>query len=515
MKRTIKSNIGGVIFHIDEDAYQRMSAYLDELERRIKPQAGGDEILRDIESRIAELLQQKSQGPDRVVGMYDVDSVLSTMGKPADYDTESPAEEPVSRSAAGYSRRTNRKLYRDPDDRMIGGVASGMAAYFNIDTVLFRLLFVLLFFASGFGFLAYIVLWMAIPPARTTAQKLEMRGEPVTLASMERFNRDEIGRDTRRSGDFFTTIFNGIFRIIAGIFKVFLIFIGSVFGLVFLVVLVSLVSALTVGVGTMWWLPHNMQGDSLSEVVNSLFVSSDMAFLAMICLLVVVAIPVFGVLYALLKALFRFKTNDRLVWIFAVVLWILSLTTLIVTVAQAARDIRYPSESTSGLTLPSDKLATLHVMAGAETLNYRNLTASLSTNMGKVLVDADNEYIYLSPKLKITQATGTDYQVKVYRRSRAATAGGNNQKAAAIDFNYHLGDSLLTIDRLFRVRFDDQIRIPEVEVVLEIPAGKSVFFDPALTKTPYDIDHLTGCDNIFGNTLTVDLSSGWFNCAKK
>lgn len=515
MKRTVKSNIGGVIFHIDEDAYQRLGDYLDELERRIKPQTGGDEILRDIENRIAELLQQKSQGTDRVVSRAEVESVIRTMGKPADYDTQGQDESAYERPATAYTRRSNRKLYRDTDDRMVGGVAAGMAAYFNIDTVLFRLLFVLLFFASGFGILAYIILWIAIPPARTTAQKLEMRGEPVTLASMERFNRDELGRDTRQSDDFFTTIFNGIFRIIAIVLKVFLIFIGAIFGFVFLVVLVSLVSALTIGMGTMWWLPHEFQGDSLPDIVNSLFVSSDMAFLALICLIVVVAIPVFGLLYALLKALFKFKTNDRLVWVFALVLWILSLTTLVVTIVQSARDLQYPSDSVSGLTLPSGQVSTLYVMASPDTLNYRNLEVNVATHLGRVLVDADGEQMYLSPKLKIEKASGNDYVINVYRRSRAADPSEADRKAAQIDFNYTLGDSTLVIDRLFRIGFEDEVRIPEVEIVIGVPADKSVHFDQALAKTPYDIDHLTGCDNIFGNTLRVEPHSGWFNCIEK
>lgn len=515
MKRTVKSNIGGVIFHIDEDAYQRLGDYLDELERRIKPQAGGDEILRDIENRIAELLQQKSQGPDRVVSITEVESVIRTMGKPADYDTEGQTESAYDRPATAYTRRSNRKLYRDTDDRMVGGVAAGMAAYFNVDTVLFRLLFVLLFFASGFGILAYIILWIAIPPARTTAQKLEMRGEPVTLASMERFNRDELTRDGQRSGDFFTTIFNGIFRIIALVFKVFIIFLGAIFGIVFLVFLVSLVSALTIGMGTLWWIPHEFQGDSIPDIINSLFVSSDMAFLALICLIIVVTIPVFGLLYALIKAIFKFKTNDRLVWVFAIVLWILSLITLVVTIVQAARDLQYPSDSASGLTLPSDKVSTLYVMASPDTLDYSQLEVNVATHMGRVLVDADGEQMYLSPKLKIETSTGNDYVINVYRRSRASDPYDAGHNAAQINFSYTLDDSTLVIDRLFRISFEDEVRIPEVEIVIGVPTGKSVHFDKALAKTPYDINHLAGCDNIFGNTLTADPSSGWFNCVEK
>ncbi|MEA3343657.1 MAG: PspC domain-containing protein, partial [archaeon] len=140
------------------------------------------EIIADIESRIAEILQERMSDTKQVVNITDVDHVTEMMGQPSDFaEEDEPVHEDKKSKERTYYSRTTKRLYRDPENKMIGGVCGGLGAYFNTDPLWFRLLFVALIIFSGVGLLIYIVLWVVVPEAYTTAEKLEMRGEPVNV----------------------------------------------------------------------------------------------------------------------------------------------------------------------------------------------------------------------------------------------------------------------------------------------------------------------------------------------
>ena len=188
MNKTVNINIGGLFFHIDEDAYQKLSKYFDAIKRSLSNSSGKEEIMKDIEMRVAELFTERQKSDKHVINTKDVDEVVAIMGQPEDYridvDTE-PAQ------SLNYVTTGRKKLYRDEDRGMIGGVCKGLGHYFGIDSVWIRLLFLILFFGFGTGLIAYLVLWIAMPKAVTTSEKLEMTGEPVTISSIEKKVRSE------------------------------------------------------------------------------------------------------------------------------------------------------------------------------------------------------------------------------------------------------------------------------------------------------------------------------------
>ena len=191
MKTTIKINLSGQIFTLDEDAYQMLKDYLDAISKRFRDMEEGSEIITDIESRIAELFQLRISEKKEVIIMEDVREVIEIMGQPEDFDEgEDSEDEPGRQTRSG---KKTRKLYRDPDNSVIGGVASGLAAYFGMDIWLMRLLWVIIFLATGGGvmLILYIVLWIAVPKASTATEKLEMRGEKVTVENIERTIKEE------------------------------------------------------------------------------------------------------------------------------------------------------------------------------------------------------------------------------------------------------------------------------------------------------------------------------------
>ena len=149
MNKTININLGGIFFHIDELAYQKLKLYLDAIRRSLSddPQ-GRDEILNDIEHRIGELLSERIKDARQVVNENDIDEITKIMGKPEDYlvDEELFEDETISRKNI-----SSKKLFRDTDDKFLGGVCSGMAHYVGIDVIWMRLLWLILFFFFGTG----------------------------------------------------------------------------------------------------------------------------------------------------------------------------------------------------------------------------------------------------------------------------------------------------------------------------------------------------------------------------
>ncbi len=198
MKKTTTVNINGIVFHIDEDAYDRLDAYLKNLRYHFKKEEGCDEIMSGIESRLSEMFGEKKKGSDRVVSMEDVQDAISQLGEPAEISGDDEERVNPGSSANTETEPAPKRLFRDPDNKYIGGVCGGLGAYFQIDPTWVRVLFLLTFFAYSFGLILYIILWIVIPKARSTADRLAMRGEKVNLSNIEKSIKEDL-RDIKRN----------------------------------------------------------------------------------------------------------------------------------------------------------------------------------------------------------------------------------------------------------------------------------------------------------------------------
>ena len=178
MKKVINAGIGGRSFTINDDAYSRLESYLSLFRMHLKD-APSEEVMDDLESRIADLFYSSVGDGGRVVDLELVEKVISQLGMPDGSSTETP---PVS------DEKPVHKLYRDTDDAKIAGVCSGLAIYFDIDTALMRIIMLVAFLAASAGFWAYIILWIAVPKANTAAQKCELRGIAPTAGNMSKFS---------------------------------------------------------------------------------------------------------------------------------------------------------------------------------------------------------------------------------------------------------------------------------------------------------------------------------------
>jgi phage shock protein PspC (stress-responsive transcriptional regulator) len=189
MKKTLSINLSGSVFNIDDDAYQLLRDYLNLIERHFGNEEESKEIISDIEARIAELFKERITDFKHVITISDVEEIIDIMGQPEEIIDPGDADQYGKKERFGPSGY--RRMYRDPDNRIFGGVCSGMAAYWGTDPLIIRIIFVVATLIFLSGAVIYLILWIVLPEAKTTAQKLEMRGEPVNISNIGKAVKEE------------------------------------------------------------------------------------------------------------------------------------------------------------------------------------------------------------------------------------------------------------------------------------------------------------------------------------
>jgi phage shock protein PspC (stress-responsive transcriptional regulator) len=231
MKKTININISGSIFTIDDDAYEILKTYLDSVKDYFSHYPEHEEIVSDIENRIAEqLASKKSLSSKKVIIMADVEELIDSMGKVEDFG-EAHSEEQERDSTPHSSAKAPKRLFRDPDNKLMFGVASGLGAYFDIDPVIIRIIFVIATITWGWGFIVYLVLWLVIPEARTATEKMQMHGKALSIASIEKKFKEEFENIREKEPRIRSRIqhfFDGIAVVINFIFKRFFLVLARV-----------------------------------------------------------------------------------------------------------------------------------------------------------------------------------------------------------------------------------------------------------------------------------------------
>lgn len=190
MKKIIEVSIGSINFTMEDDAYIRLKEYLKRFESTIPDKREAQEIMEDVEARVAEIFQKEMRFTNQVVDMKLVQTVIDHLGEIENNDSETKTQN-SGRSQNSYSDQRyaqgDKRFHRDVDNKMVAGVCSGLAAYTNIDVTIIRVIFAALSFAYGTAILIYIVLWFVAPKAITISQKLEMKGYAPTAENIRKY----------------------------------------------------------------------------------------------------------------------------------------------------------------------------------------------------------------------------------------------------------------------------------------------------------------------------------------
>ncbi len=511
MKKTLTINLGGSVFHLEEDAFEKLQDYLQRLNSYFVGQAGGQEILQDIESRIAELLQEKiSQGQEAVTIDW-VDEVIQRMGKPEDFMDPEQAENDLTSNAGIKSEKTKKRMYRDCENRVLGGVCSGMGAYLNIDPVFIRILFVLLvFIGAGISVIVYLILWIVVPEALTTAQRLEMRGEEATITNIQKTIQEEVQEvqksfsnfsksDTAQkmkevvnmTGQNLIQVFKGLGKAAGVVFGSLLILIGFVGFVTFLVSMAvgnSVVQSNSLGL--------NPEVD-LSGLL-SFMVSPGLVSVSILLLVLLIGIPLLAILFIGTKLVFMYKTNTKLIGLGAFGIWLVALFSMIAITAGQVSNFSQKSTVSSGKLINCPTCKTLFIDLG-------NAPEKIDTEKNVrfedfTLVTLEGEKVLAgNPRLQIEATDATEFSVTVKKTSRGKNTDEVQKNLENIQYHVESTDSTLVLDPYFTIGNQSQWRNQEVQITLKVPTGKSVHLDKNLDQLYFDFENI---NNIWNREMT-------------
>ncbi|MFA6083659.1 PspC domain-containing protein [Mucilaginibacter sp.] len=345
MNKTIIININGIVFHIEEDAYEILKAYMTDVKRHFMNSADSLEITTDIENRIAEMFNDMLlRDGKQVIVEQDVKAVVEQMGSVEDFE---PAEDGGRPQAEAFNYNTgSRRLFRDPDDHLVGGVCAGIANYFDFSPVWVRLLFAISFAFAGTGFILYIILWIVVPKAVTRADRMAMKGEKLNLQGFKNNFEEELNtvkgnianmhNEARpfiyKTRDFAGDFFHHFGNFLGGTGKVLLKLLGiaaliACFGCIIALV-VSIIGLTVYGnIGIYHLFPFNI----VNNQINTIF---------LICGFLMLAIPLMAIILFIIHLVFKGTGITRSTGSFFLLIWIVALSVVIYYTAKVTADFK-------------------------------------------------------------------------------------------------------------------------------------------------------------------------------
>ena len=489
MNKTVNINLAGIVFHIDENAFETLNNYLNALKNHFKNEEGGDEILKDIEGRIAELFTKRLDKKE-AISLTDINEITTIMGDPSQYDDEIEQEQSQESQDKEEDLRKGkrRKVFRDEEDRMIGGVCRGMAHYFDINVLFCRIIFIGILFLIGPGapFL-YIMFWIALPSAKTTAEKLEMKGEKVNINNIEKNIKDELNiienkildadkkytKEIFGANSFFRKIVDFCIRVITGIFK----FIGSCFGIFCILfggILLFLIFSFAFSGAEILFQNHPM----VEHVYSNFFNNKSATWLSLFIGIPMVAIILFGL---------RLVNNTKIHMNYKIgifVLWIISLFFLL----NSAKDISIEFQEEAKNTIIENIITESDTLYLSMNDVDRVFDNAFDAKGFKVTPFEDN-LMGIGMQLDIVKSKEDNLNI-----IKEATARGKNKQIAkemteGVGFEFLLEDDNLIFDDFFTIS-TQKWRMQELDLTLEIPVGMVIFLDHSLEDLIYDIKNV-------------------------
>ena len=533
MNKTININLGGFFFHIDEIAFQKLRRYLDSISRSLSddPQ-GKNEIISDIEARISELLSEKITDARQVVNESDIDEVIKIMGQPEDY---AEAEEGYANENYNYQRRTNsngKKLFRDGDDKFLGGVASGIGHYFNVDTVWIRLAFILLAF-SGFSILTYIILWIVIPEAGTTAEKLQMEGEAVNIDNIEKKIREEFTnvsetirnsanevtgkikdgandvtqkvnegfkKGSKKASSGFQDFLDTLGTIILTIFKIIGKFIGVILMFVAAITLISLIIG-AFSIGSL----EIIGFDNDFVTYPPFFYDSIMPhWLLTVCTFLVVGIP-FLILFVLgLRILSsnvkRFSKATSLT-LFGI--WLAAVLGLVFTGIEFGTTKAFGGNKVEKINLTTVVNDTISIKMIKNDNYYYQSNNFRSNNIEVIYVNDIKKLVSTDVYVDVEKSDSDQAYIQIRKYSEGRSKLKASKNADDISYKYTIENNTILLDAYFISEFKNAFKDEDVYVKLFIPNDVTVYFDNSTKSYLHRVENTT-------NTYDRNMANHYF-----
>ena len=519
MNKTININLGGFFFHIDEVAYQKLKRYLESISRSLSddPQ-GKNEIIADIEARISELLSEKITDARQVINEGDIEDIIKIMGQPEDYAGDE--EEYNDSSSYSYKRNnaTGKKLFRDGEDKFLGGVASGIAHYFDVDTIWIRLGLLALFFGAGFGVILYIILWILLPEAKTTAEKLQMEGEPVNIDNIEKKIREEFTNVSENVAEFAnkasekfkdganefsekmnqtfsgkTKKNNGLQDFINTIGKIILVFfkvIGKFIGVLLVFIAGAVILSLIIGgfsVGSLEFL--NVNGEFLQyppffyDAILPKWTLTLAGFLLIGIPFLILFVLGLRILSSSVKKISK-PTSLTLLGI-----WVIALLTMIFTGIEYGtshvNDGQFVKKT--ALNIIKNDTITLKVINDDEIYYRHNLRRSSQKH--EITIDGTPKTYSNDVSINVKRSNSAEGYIILQKESSGKTRSSANENAEKIEYKFKIIENAIVLDAYYLSNFKNLWKDEEINATVYLPQGTTVYFDNSIKNFLNDVDN--------------------------
>ena len=500
MNKTVNINLAGIFFHIDEDAYLKLQRYLEAIKRSFTDSQGRSEIISDIEARISELFSERVKHEKQVIGNKEVEEVISIMGQPEDYLVDDEIFEDEPKTTYKTKSAPSKKLFRDTDNSYIGGVASGLGHYLGIDAVWIRLVWLLLAIGSGGTFiLIYILFWVLVPEARTTADKLTMTGEPVNISNIEKKIKDgfesvsetvtDVAKnvsesvsgaaknvsdaaknvDLKKQGNNIKSssksFFDTIGEIIMFFFTVFAKFVGIILMITGASALIALIIGLfSLGVTNILHIP----GLDFVEMANA---GNTPIWLVSLLAFFLVGIPFFFLFYLGLKILVNnLKSIGNIAKFTLLGIWILSIIGLIIIGIRQASEHAFNervTEKQEFYIAPNDTLKIKMVnndKYGSLYRKHQSFKFATNENGERIIYSSDIDII-------VKSTTDSLASISIEKSADGRDYDKATERAKNISYNYTIKGNDILLDSYLMTEAKNKFSDQEIDIILYLPEG--------------------------------------------
>ena len=581
MKQVININFQGRVVPIEVTAFDLLKNYTESLNRHFANEEGKEEIINDIESRIGELFQEKITKGATCITDDDVNAIIKNMGRPEEFEAMDDTQTQSSASSSAQQEQStgsnqpagNKKLFRDENDKVLGGVCSGLANYFNMDVVIARIIFVVLLF-SGVGFLTYIIMWIAvpssattqiggtrkklfrnpdeklvagvcsgignyfginawiprvlfllpflsfisrwghwgfgdfgdivrftfsptslivyiilwivIPEASTTSEKLEMKGEKVDMNSIKASVMEEmkgVGKKAEKFGKEASSVVSekanvvagdvknfakrnrgGLGNVIALIAKIFAYFIIGCVGFALVMALFALAIA---SIGLFPLKDFLIGGD-----YQNLFAWGTLIFF--------IAVPIIGIITWIIRKIARSKSNSKMLGFSFGAMWVIGWVCFILLVASISRDFNYNSKNLTeqDIMLANPAVDKLEITSKSPLYKYnRSRFLRFEPFQG---IQEDTAFVN-NIDVRIVKATNDSFRVTVIKTATGRSRNIAEENAAKIQYNGIQKDSVLLMEKGIGINKTDKFRNQRVVMTIYVPVGKRIKVDKSIS----------------------------------
>jgi phage shock protein PspC (stress-responsive transcriptional regulator) len=487
--------MNGVIFHIEEDAYEILKTYMTEVKRHFMNSADSLEITTDIENRIAEMFTELlAVDGKQVIIESDVRKIVQQMGTVADFE-HADDENKGNYTGFASSATERRRLFRDPDDHLIGGVCSGIASYFDASPVWVRLAFCILTFFAGTGFIIYVVLWIVVPRAITRADRMAMKGQKLDLQGFKKNFEEEISsvrghlnnfqQEARpfayKARDFFADFFHHLGTFLRGAGKVLV----KITGIVILMLCFTLLIALIVAIvsflaadnyGLYQVFPFNI----VNHQINNIFLVS--AFL-------VLAIPLLTIILVTISSIFKGASFGRTTASTLLCIWIAAVSSAGYYAAKVSADFRFTESFTQNVNLKPTKNNTYYLkindikyLTNEDSVRYR-IKERFNNNI-TIADDDDNPDGHWPGRINIDIEKSDVSKPVLVERFSAKGRDFDDALTNARSTYYHFVqlDSVLKFNRRLEKPLNRLWRDQELHLTLKIPLNAKLVIDQDLDR---------------------------------